>query len=58
MPSYPLFDYKQDNSWVPLGSKEAIKFWLQLETGLELNEAWVLDGREARATLVVSSAWN
>ncbi len=55
MPSYPLFDFKQSNSWTPKGGDE-IKFWLQLETGLNAEEAWVLDGREATGTLVVNVA--
>jgi len=53
MPSYPLFDFKQSNSWTPQGGEE-IKFWLQLETGLTAEEAWVLDGRQASGTLVVN----
>lgn len=53
MPSYPLFDFKQSNSWTPQGGEE-IKFWLQLETGLTAAEAWVLDGRRATGTLVVN----
>lgn len=55
MPSYPLYDYKQDNSWRPPGGPE-IKFWLQLQTGMNENRDWVLDGRNARGTLVVTSA--
>jgi hypothetical protein len=55
MPAYPLYDYKQDNSWTPPGTKEEIKFWLQLQTGMTLDEAWVLDGRNATGTLVVTS---
>jgi len=55
MPSYPLFDFKQSNSWTPEGGEE-IKFWLQLETGLNAEEAWVLDGRRATATLVVNES--
>jgi cytochrome c biogenesis protein len=54
MPSYPLFDYKQDNFWTPPGTQEKIKFWLQLQTGLTLEEPWVLDGRNATGTLVVT----
>jgi len=55
MPGYPLYDYKQDNSWVPPGTKEEIKFWLQLQTGMTLEEPWVLDGRNATGILVVTS---
>ncbi len=57
MPSYPLFDFKQSNNWTPQGGDE-IKFWLQLETGLKVEEAWVLDGRRASGTLVVNVAGN
>lgn len=57
MPSYPLFDYKQDSSWTPPnekgGSKE-IKFWLRLKTGLREDAAWVLDGKTAAGVLVVN----
>lgn len=55
MPSYPLFDYKQDNEWTPPGAREKIKFWLQLQTGLTLEKDWVLDGRNSTGTLVVST---
>lgn len=55
MPSYPLFDYKQDNSWTPPGSNDVIKFWLQLSTGMTLDDAWVLDGRNSSGVLVVTS---
>jgi cytochrome c biogenesis protein len=55
MPSYPLYDYKQDNRWIPPGTKEEIKFWLQLDTGLTLEKDWVLDGRNSSAMLVVTS---
>ena len=55
MPSYPLFEYKQDNQWTPPGTQEVIKFWLQLKTGMTAEEAWVLDGRNATGTLVVTS---
>lgn len=54
MPSYPLFEYKQDNSWTPQGGSE-IKFWLQLDTGLDEEAAWVLDGRNYKGTLVVTN---
>jgi len=55
MPSYPLYDYKQDNHWTPPGTEEKIKFWLQLDTGLTLDESWVLDGRNSTGVLVVST---
>ena len=55
MPSYPLFEHKQDNSWTPPGAEE-IRFWLSLETGIDLEGAWVLDGENAQGTLVVNQA--
>ena len=55
MPSYPLFDYKQDNRWVPPNSSEEIKFWLQLETGMDMDKSWELDGRTATGTLIVTT---
>lgn len=55
MPSYPLYDYKQDNRWTPPGTHEEIKFWLQLDTGLTVEKPWVLDGRNATGVLVVTS---
>lgn len=53
MPSYPLFEYKQDSEWAPPGGKP-IKFWLRLETGYTKEQSWVLDGRKARSVLVVN----
>jgi len=53
MPSYPLFDYKQDNSWqAPDGTE--LKLWLQLKTGMTEDAAWVLDGKNAKGKLVVT----
>lgn len=54
MPSYPMFEYKQDNRWIPPGSSE-IKFWLSLKTGLRNDAAWVLDGDRAEGTLVINT---
>jgi len=55
MPSYPLFDYKQDNRWTPPGTQEDIRFWLQLDTGLKDDADWILDGRTSSGVLVVTS---
>jgi len=52
MPSYPLFDFRQANRWTPPGANE-VRFWLQLDTGLDGNVAWTLDPRHARGVLVV-----
>ena len=54
MPSYPMFEFKQSNSWTPPGGKE-IHFWLQLETGLDEKAHWTLDASHAQGTLVVNS---
>jgi cytochrome c biogenesis protein len=54
MPAYPLFEFKQDNSWTPPGGPE-IKFWLRLKTGMTDKEAWVLDGRKTQGVLVVNT---
>lgn len=54
MPSYPLFEYKQANSWVPPGSEAEIKFWLRLETGYDLESEWLLDGNQSEGVLVVN----
>lgn len=53
MPSYPLFEHKQDNSWIPPGAEE-IRFWLSLDTGLDENSAWELDGENSQGILVVN----
>jgi cytochrome c biogenesis protein len=55
MPSYPLFDYKQDNEWTPPGTQQVIKFWLQIDAGLTLEKAWTLDARNSSAVLVVTN---
>lgn len=55
MPSYPLYDYKQDNQWTPPGTHEEIKFWLQLKTGLTLEHPWDLDSRNSSGVLVVTT---
>ena len=52
MPSYPLFDFRQSNRWTPPGANE-VRFWLQLDTGLDENVAWTLNPRHARGVLVV-----
>ncbi len=54
MPAYPLFEFKQDNTWAPPGGPE-IKFWLRLDTGLNEKTAWVLDGQKARGVLVLNT---
>jgi len=53
MPSYPINSFRQTNTWTPPGS-EAIKFWLNLDTGLNENAAWLLEPARAKAQLVVN----
>ncbi len=53
MPPYPLFEFRQANRWTPPTATEEIKFWLQLETGMDPESAWVLDAAQSRGTLVV-----
>lgn len=55
MPSYPLFAHKQDQTWTPPGGAE-LQLWLRLETGLDEKQAWMLDTRHVRGTLVVESS--
>jgi len=55
MPSYPLFEFKQDNSWAPPGGPQ-IKFWLRLTTGMTDKQSWVLDGSKTQGVLVVNTA--
>lgn len=54
MPSYPMFEFKQSNSWAPPGGRE-VNFWLQLQTGLDDKAHWTLDARNAQGTLVINS---
>ena len=53
MPSYPLMAYKQANEWLtPAG--EPVNFWLQLDTGLDENNTWLLDPARAAGVLVIN----
>jgi len=54
MPSYPLFEFKQDNSWAPPGGPQ-IKFWLRLTTGMTDKQSWVLDGSKTQGVLVINT---
>ena len=52
MPSYPLFDYQQENRWTaPDGT--ALRFWLRIERPLPEHAAWTLDPHTLPAVLVV-----
>ena len=53
MPSYPLYEYRQDSSWTPPGSEE-IKFWLQLSTAYDEDSDWVLERETSHGVLVVN----
>lgn len=52
MPSYPLFEHRQANRWAPEAGEE-IRFWLQLETGMDAEADWRLEPARTRSRLVV-----
>lgn len=55
MPSYPLFDYQQENRWTtPDGT--LLRFWLRIERPLSEQSAWTLDPHTLPAVLVVETA--
>jgi cytochrome c biogenesis protein len=51
MPSYPLFEHRQANRWVPAEGEE-IRFWLQLETGMNAEADWRLEPARVPSKLV------
>jgi hypothetical protein len=51
MPSYPLFDWKQENRWTAPDGRP-LRFWLRIEKPLS-EEAWTLDPHEFPAVLIV-----
>jgi cytochrome c biogenesis protein len=52
MPSYPLFDWKQEQSWrAPNGA--ALRFWLRPDAPAAADARWRFDPSRAQATLVV-----
>lgn len=54
MPSYPLFDWKQENLWTaPDGS--ILRFWLRIDRPLPTEVAWTLDPHEVPVTLVIEA---
>jgi cytochrome c biogenesis protein len=55
MPSYPLFDYRQENRWTSPDGR-AMQFWLRIERPLPEQSAWTLDPHDMPATLVVEVA--
>ncbi|MBC5764035.1 hypothetical protein [Ramlibacter albus] len=54
MPSYPLFDWKQENRWTAPGG-EALGFWLRVVDAPTGETAWTLDPRHVRTVLVVET---
>lgn len=55
MPSYPLFDWKQENGWTaPDGTP--VRFWLRVERALPETVAWTLSPHDVPVTLVVEVA--
>jgi cytochrome c biogenesis protein len=55
MPSYPLFDWKQEQAWTaPDGTR--LRFWLRIERPLADDAAWTLSPRALPAVLVVEAA--
>ncbi|HEX6363732.1 MAG TPA: cytochrome c biogenesis protein ResB, partial [Albitalea sp.] len=54
LPSYPFYDYMQERDWsAPDG--RALRLRLRLEREVPMGEAWTLDPRTMRATLLVSA---
>jgi cytochrome c biogenesis protein len=52
MPSYPLFDWKQQQTWhSPAGAE--FRFWLRPEAPADERARWRFDPAQERATLVV-----
>lgn len=54
MPSFPLYDYKQQNTWTPPGTDDEIKFWLRLTTAYDESVKWVLEQKTSSGVLVVT----
>ena len=55
MPSYPMFDWKQENAWTaPDGT--SLRFWLRLQRSPAADVAWTLSPRDVPAVLVVEAA--
>jgi hypothetical protein len=55
MPGYPLFDWKQDNSWQPPNGPD-VRFWLHLDTPLKEDSAWTLASDRVSGVLVVNTS--
>jgi hypothetical protein len=52
MPSYPLFDWKQEQSWrAPNGA--VLRFWLRPDAPATTDARWRFEPSRAHATLVI-----
>lgn len=54
MPSYPLFDYQQENRWTAPDGRQ-LRFWLRIEQPLAAGAAWTLRPSETPAVLVMET---
>lgn len=54
MPSYPLFDWKQENRWLAPDGR-SLRFWLRIDRPIPEQAAWKLDPHEMPVTLVIES---
>lgn len=52
MPSYPLFDWKQENSWTAPDGR-TLRCWLRIDRALPEQTAWTLDPHDLPTVLVV-----
>lgn len=52
MPSYPLNDWNQSNTWVA-PSGRVLRLWLEVQTGRAADRAWRLEAGECSCRLVV-----
>ncbi|MDX6284491.1 MAG: hypothetical protein QOH03_5562 [Kribbellaceae bacterium] len=55
MPSYPMFDWRQENAWTTPGGT-ALRFWLRLDRPIAQDASWTLSPRDVAAVLVVEAA--
>lgn len=53
MPSYPLFDWKQENRWTTPDGR-LVRFWLRIDRPLSEQSAWTLDPHDLPTVLVVA----
>lgn len=55
LPSYPLFDWQQQQRWTPPHGPE-MRLWLRLQQPLKEDMAWSLQPEQVHATLVMEVA--